>query len=269
MSIILAMPGKPQYQRAFWQQAIVDTGLEFYTQLAFQANGRWNDTYPSELIEANEDPSHIAVEQYNHTRVRLDDDYQPKKYAYTYLDYEPKKYIDGNRETWLEHKLNDGYDNADIEAIKQMRRGVSEATDGLPFSVYRTPVIGARKPIETHKLKSAHEITDMCEWVWMDAYPRLAPYTHDNLGQWHDKLVRDFGSLSKLGRRVIPWIWPSYRINETQAQIYGAATIKSLKMIPGVHSIGIWVDCNVEVSARRQTKNTIAMAEYLRDFMES
>lgn len=152
------MPGKPEYQREFWKQAIVDTGLEIYTQLAFQANAKWGDTYPGELIASKDDASDIAVEQHYHTHVRLDDGYQPKPYKYTYLDYEPEKHVDGNIDTWLEHKLENGYDDRDIEVISQMHKGVSKATNGLPFSVYRTPVIGVRKPIETHILKSAGQI---------------------------------------------------------------------------------------------------------------
>ena len=72
MSIILAMPGKRENQERFWQRCILDTGLEFYTQLAFQANAKWNDKYPADLLAAFDDPSHIALEQYKHTKSRFD-----------------------------------------------------------------------------------------------------------------------------------------------------------------------------------------------------
>lgn len=264
MSIILAMPGKQENQERFWQRCILDTGLEFYTKLAFQANGKWNDKYPPDLLIEHPEDGHIALEQYKHTLPRFNNEFQPKPFEYTYLDYEPKK-PDGS---WLGDKLDDGLNDADVEALQQMRRGVQEATGGLPFSIYRTPPIPVSKPAKPFVIKSAHEIAEMQEWVWMDAYPR-ATLTHANMSDWDDKLKRDFGALSKLGRRVIPWVWPSYAIDPTQAAIYGGATIASLKQIPGVQNIGVWVDCNHEAVTDKQINNFLAMADALRDFMES
>jgi len=270
MSIILAMPGVQENQERFWNRCIMNTGLEFYTQLAFQANAKWKDKYPTDLLAEFDDPSHIALEQYKHTLTRLDNQFQPKPFAWTYLDYEPRKERgDGSREHWLSHKMSDGFNDADTQVIKEMRRGVQEATDGLPFSIYRTPPLPHNRDIDEFTVKSAHEIAEHCEWVWMDAYMRGNPLAPDTVGAWHDRLIRDFGALSKLGRRVIPWVWPSWRLDEHQALVYGAATIKSLTHVPGLHHIGVWVDCNHASVTEKQITNFLAVADALRDFMES
>ena len=163
--------------------------------------------------------------------------------------------------------MSNGLNDADIEALNQMRRGVQEATDGLPFSVYRTPTLPINREIDEAAVKSAHGITEHCEWVWMDAYSRIE-ITPETLASNHDRLTRDFGALSKLGRRVIPWIWPSFRLDEHQALVYGAATIKSLTHVPGLHHIGVWVDCNHPGTTDRQIERFVSIAPYLREFME-
>jgi len=263
MSIILAMPGVQENQERFWNRCIMDTGLEFYTKLAFQANGKWNDQYPADLLIEYPEAGHIALEQYKHTLPRFTNEWRPKPYEYTYLDYEPKK-PDGS---WVGDKLNDGLNDADVEALQQMRRGVQEATDGLPFSIYRTPPLPHNRDIDEFAVKSAHEIAEHCEWVWMDAYARIE-ITQATIGDNHDRLIRDFGALSKLGRRVIPWVWPSWRLDEHQALVYGAATIKSLTHVPGIDHIGVWVDCNHASVTDAQIDRFISIAPYLRKFME-
>jgi len=269
VSIIVAMPGKPENQERFWKRCILDTGLEFYTQLAFQANAKWRDKYPTDLLAEFDDPSHIALEQYKHTLTRFASEYQPKPFAWSYLDYEPRKERDdGSREHWLSHKMSDGFNDADTQVIKEMRRGVQEATDGLPFSIYRTPPLPHNRDIDEFAVKSAHEIAEHCEWVWMDAYARIE-ITQATIGDNHDRLIRDFGALSKLGRRVIPWVWPSWRLDEHQALVYGAATIKSLTHVPGIDHIGVWVDCNHAGVTDAQIDRFISIAPYLRGFMES
>ena len=267
MNIILAMPGKQANQRRLWDW-FIDAGLDQHTALAFQANAKWHDQYPADLLAAHPDHDSIAHEQYNHTRVRLDDDYQPKPYAYTYLDYEPKKpHLTGPDSAWGWRKQEDGFSDDDTKVLAQMRRGVQEATDGLPFSIYRTPVLKSTKAPDPAIVKSARESLEPCEWVWMHAYPDRQ-LLHSTIGEWHDNLVRQFGALSKLGRRVVPWVWPSHSLTTDQAAVYGAATIKSLTMIPGITHLGIWVDCQRETTTDRQIANLESMKPYLRQFVE-
>lgn len=269
MSIILAMPGKAENQERFWDRCILGTGLEPVTELAFQANDKWSDVYPADLLARFDDHSHIALEQYKHTLPRFRSHFQPKPFAYAFLNYEPEKtFLDGTDSAWVWSKMDGGFNDTDIEAIAQMRRGVQEATDGLPFSVYRTPPIPYNAPAEPFVIKSAREIAEHCEWVWQDAYLRGDPLTPETVGAWHNKLVRDFGALSKLGRRVIPWVWPSQRMSVQTAMGYGAATCKSLATIPGCQHIGVWVDCNHASVTDAQIGRFISIAPYLRGFME-
>jgi hypothetical protein len=268
LSIILAMPGKREHQERFWQKCILETGLEFYTQLAFQANAAWHDEYPADLLARYDDPKRIAQDQHKHTLPRFASEYQPKPFAYTFLDYEPDKPLErGPESAWQWLKIVEGFNDADTDALAQMRRGVQEATGGLPYSIYRTPTLPREGAVEPFVVKSAREITDGCEWVWMHAYPH-GEITQDNIGEWADKLKHDFGALSKLGRRVIPWIWPAYTMTTREALIYGAATIRALRDTPGIEHIGVWVDCNHANATEIQVRNFVAIAAYLREFME-
>lgn len=272
MKLVLAMPGNKDrldLQEAFWQRGIVDTGLEPRTELCFQANGKWGETYPDELL-AELTPDHIALEQYHHTRVRFDDGFQPKPYTYCLLDYEPDKTIEGQRTTWLGDKLTDGYHDADIEVLTQIRRGVQEATDGLPLGAYRTPVLPKRAIIiaDKHRASTADNFAESLDWHWFHCYPQ-GEIRISNIQAYGRQLESHFRTLSRYGMRVIPWLWPSYRLDEHEAEMYARWTLPILSRLPGIDTIGIWVDLNSPTHAETQTKNMQAIAPRLLELMEA
>ena len=267
MSIILAMPGKREHQEQFWQRCIMETRLEFYTELAFQANAAWNDMYPGELHLEYPRKNHIAVQQWRHTRSRFRSEYQPKPFTHVYLDYEPyRKKPDGTRyDWWLNNKAHDGYSKYDHRALREMCMGVLKGTSPhLAYSVYRTPTLPTRRNIEAHVVKSARASTDLQQWVWMDAYIR----DDNNWDDYRGRLVRDFGALSKLGRRVIPFIWPKHSLTPSESQEYMKHAVDALSGIPGCNHIGVWVDCNHRNVAERQINNFLAGSDHVREFME-
>jgi hypothetical protein len=266
MKIILAMPGhndRPELQEQFWSRGIVATGLEPYTDLCFQANGKWNDLYPTDLLGSME-PDHIALEQYKHTKVRIDSGYIPKPYTHCFLDYEPKQ-----ERTWLGDKLNDGFNDADLDALAQMRRGVQEATDGLPLGAYRIPVFPPKplKDGDQFLATSPREFATSLDWQWLHCYPQ-GRIDLENVQYVGKQIGTHFKVLSTYGKRVIPWLWPSYRIGQAEARNYGKWTIDILRELHGIDTVGIWVDLNKPNASEIQTRNMIAIAPHLRAWME-
>lgn len=259
------MPGhrdRPELQEQFWNEAIVATGLEPFVELCFQANGKWNDKYPADLLGEME-PDHIALEQYKHTLVRFDDGYIPKPYTHCFLDYEPKK-----ERTWLGDKLNDGFNDADLDALAQMRRGVQEATDGLPLGAYRLPVLPKRPLTDDDKFyaTSPREFAESLDWQWLHCYPQ-GEINIGNVQQIGKQVGTHYKALSKYGKRVVPWLWPSYRLSVAEADNYGKWMVGVLKQIPGIDTVGVWVDLNKANASQIQTRNMIAIAPHLRAWM--
>lgn len=266
MRLLLCMPGQPKYQDPFWRSAIVDEGLETSTDLCFQANAKWNRDYPEDLL-AEMTPGQIATEQYEHTRVRLDDDFMPKAYTHCQLDYEPhKNELRGPESSWLWSKLVDGTTTDDIEVLSQMRRAVQEATDGLPLGMYRYTTLPKREFVQetdTRLITSAQPFASTLDWIWMHCYPQ-GELDRENISDWQHQLATHFGALSKYGRRVVPFLWPSYRLSTEGTLNYAAPTLETLRRIPGVDTIGIWVDLNVQGPATQQTRNVKALGSHLR-----
>ena len=261
MKILLTMPGhndRPELQEQFWAEGIVDTGLEPFVELCFQANGKWHDKYPTDLL-SEFTPHHNALEQYKHTLVRFGSGFIPKPYTHCFLDYEPKQDT-----TWLGDKIKHGFNDADLDALAQMRRGVQEATDGLPLGAYRLPVFPKRalEDRDQFSVTSPREFAESLDWQWLHCYPQ---YTLDisNIQQYGLQVGTHFRALSKYGKRVIPWLWPSYSINKNEAENYGRWTVPVLQQLEGIDTIGVWVDLNQPSASAIQTRNMIAIAPHL------
>jgi len=267
MKIVLAMPGSKRrmnLQESFWQRGIVDTGLEPHTTLCFQANGAWAKSYPEDLL-AYMDADAIAAEQYRFTSVRLDDGFQPKPYTHAFLDYEPKKRHDDPPSSWQGNKYRDGYNAHDLEALAAMRRGIQKATDGLPLGSYRNPVLPkyTLTDADGFRAESIRPFAESLDWQWLHCYPQyiLGP---GNIARYGAQVATHFNALSEYGKRVIPWLWPSYQITASHAENYGRWVVQTIAQLPGVDTVGVWVDCNQPNATEKQIENMTEIAPYLR-----
>lgn len=270
VKILLAMPGTRENQERFWADAIVSQGLEDVTELCFQANGKWNDQYPHDLI-ATHTLEQIAEEQYDFTRVRIDDDYQPKPYTHCFLDYEPKKPdLEGPDSAWLWSKMVGGFDDTDTAVLNAMRSGVRKATGGLDYGVYRVPAL-PKRPVTAHDkfvVDSARDIVTPCEWSWLRCYPQ-GEINRMNIAEYWEQLDTQHAALSKYGAKVVPWLWPAYTQTEGEAINTAAIALDLLNRVAEIDTVGVWVDLNHESAARVQTDNAVAIAPHLRRFADA
>jgi len=271
MKLLLCMPGKATNQRPFWESAFVNTGLDEHTSMAFQANGKWNNQYPEDLISSL-GLDKIAEEQHYHSRVRLDNGYIPKPYTHTFLDYEPRKRdLSGSESDYMWSKLEYGFNETDEIFLHKMRRAVQKATGGLPYGMYRTPIFpktAINNEEHSINIESPEKIVSEMDWVWMHCYPQDNIINGDIIGYW-EQLTTTHAALKKSGKKVIPWIWPSYDLNTTDAVKYGAAVSSMLSYIPGIDTIGIWADMNQTGASMKQNQNMAAIAPYLKRIIDS
>jgi len=266
--ILLAMPGKPHHQQRLWNECFKDTGLAEHTEICFQANAKWNDKYPQELLQTFT-PTEIAEIQYRHTRVRTDDDWNPKPPVKCYLDYEPHKpELQGPESSWLWKKIEQGYKEEDNIVVRSMMRGVQEATDGLPLSVYRLPALHKKK-LNTRELllpiKTSKKLVNQMSWVWMDCYNK-EPITREKLVDQYERLSSHKKRLRRTGKEVIPFVFASYDMTERDARISTAVTIMMLKQL-NFRTIGVWANMSFEDSIERQMVRMKDQVQYLQQFL--
>lgn len=262
------MPGNKdriELQGQFWQRAIVETGLEPYTDLCVQANGFTNKEYPPELVYENSTDD-IAVKQYNHSKWRVRDGYQPKPYTHAYLDYEPhKRELSGPESSWQWLKQSEGYDDDDTHAVWAMLRGVQMTTDGLSMGMYRTPILPERELAlkDTDKAKTATPIIKRLGWVWMHCYDQGVSFEDGvQIFDYFNQINDHYATLSAFGKPIVPFIWPSHGMSESVADQYARLNIEALKWY-GFDHMGVWVDLNHASSAEKQTNNMIKIAPRL------
>ncbi len=279
MKLVIAMPGKEELQRRFWDEAIIGQGLD--ADVSLQANspiGRDRGNYmnfPEDWVGRNLDEVAVAM----HARVRhlIDTRWTPKTYSNIYVDYEPRRY-GPDRETiierWTLNVLRNGFESHDVAFLNKLIDGAHEASDGLPVSLYSLPRLtkGPIEPRDYRNMSSARGFTDKLDWLWLNGYATGNDdrdfLDRENISEHYQRIRTGTMALRKTGKDVVPFVWPSYKMTPAESKQYNTPTIYMLAA-QGHQKLGIWVDLNHEGPTNTQIENMIAIAPHLRAWMET
>ncbi|MHA7814064.1 MAG: hypothetical protein ACX94C_11825 [Phycisphaerales bacterium] len=278
--LLFFMPGTPEHQEQFWNEAIVDTGLAPHADIGKQINALSSHLYSGEVLgQYGNDPDAVAARFYDWTRWRMDDGWLPegKKYTHLMIDTEPqKRHLPGDdpMSSWGWLKIRNGYDADDTAYLNAMLEGASKAT-GLPVGHYHLPRL-FDKPIGDEydaRLDSARGFMERTQWVWQHEYADEAVTVESS----QEALAAQISQRLKLRRYGLPVynaIWPGRYLTEEEllgnrAQGKAGAyehVLWSTKRWGDEYLI-IWLDLDHPADLRVHTHNMRVLAPMILEVM--
>ena len=212
--ILLATPGFPHWQERFWNEIIVDLGLEPFTQTLVQVNAKWDQEYPAELLKRLGRDG-IVEEQEEWTQRRINSGFHATPYKYAYLDYEPDK---PGVSAWKYLKWQHGYEDLDGIALGAMAEGCRMAlpkeTELASYNEPQIPTAGnwdASAAFQSMASYREHVSTHF-DWIWQGGYPSSDPVVldmtnHESQSDLFGRTITGNRILSMIGQDVRLGVW--------------------------------------------------------------
>ena len=265
--ILIFMPGIPAFQERFWNEAIVETGLEPYVDHGKQVNALSASLYPREVLDLY--PGEIPQRFYDWTRWRMDDDWLPEgaKYTHLMIDTEPyKRHLDGVDSAWAWQKMRFGYNADDVAYLNGMVKGARKAT-GLPIGHYRIPTLPIAPIGEEYdaRIDTVRPIIEGADWVWQHEYS-TEDVTEENRFAAIERQITQRQRLRSFGKPVWNAIWPGYTIPKGEVVSRFEYVLWSTKRWRDEYLI-IWVDLDTPGDLDVHTNNMVELAPKLKQVL--
>ena len=274
--IMITSPGKLDQQERFHSEAIKNNGLRVAYKK--QANALSHTMWPADLYARYGTVENLAEAQYDYTRRRMNDTYNPEGEPITHVDcdYEPfRQHEVGPASSHQWDKLINGYNTIDEWAYRGLRMGIKMATDGLKFGFYRSPTLRTNKFgwHEKRVVKSARDIIAPCHWVNLHGYPShkylygMSESSFFSVTQNQDKYLRKYDPSIE----VLPQVSLNLTMPRSVVVRHNIFAISCYTRIYPYAHINFWVDCSDagDMSAEQKVTEQIERMNQILDALNT